>query len=92
MWRYTLDGMILLAKFVNVTGGAKTVIASNSGGSTTVRPNFQQRFTADISVTRAKITMLAVQMSDNREEFELDITTSNSGNIRDQVELIVQCK
>lgn len=92
MWRYTLDGTILLAKFLNVTGGDTTIIASNSGGPTTVRPNFQERFTADISVTQAKITMLAVQMSDDRKNLELDIVTSSSGFIRDQVELIVQCK
>ena len=92
-WRYnTLSGgFFLFAKFVNVTGGAQDLIASISGGSTTVQPNFQKRFTADISVTQAKITMLAVQMSDDRKKFELEVISIFS-TIRDEVELIVQCK
>ena len=91
IWTYTLDGPIVFAKFVNVTGGGN-VIALNAGGTVSVLPNFQKRFTADISVTQAEITMLAVQMSDARTKFELDITTSTSASLVDEVELIVQCK
>ena len=91
LWTYTLDGTILLAKFINVTGGGN-IIAQNAGGTVTVLANFQKRFTADISVTQAKVTMLAVQMSDDRKKFELDITTSTSATLQDEVELIVQCK
>ena len=92
LWTYTLDGTISLAKFVNVTGGAQITIAQHGGGSTSVALNFQKRFTADISVTQAKITMLAAQMSDDRNKFELDITTSALTGLQDEVELIVQCK
>ena len=90
MWKYTLDGTIDFAKFVNNTG-AKDVIAKNVGGTTSVLPNFQKRFTADISVTQAKITMLTVQRSD-QGKYEFDVTASISGAITDEVELIVQCK
>ena len=89
VWRYSLDGTIDLAKFINVTGGAQ--IAKNVVGTTTVLPNFQQRFTADISDTEATITMLAVKRSD-QGKFEFDVTTSNGGLLNHEVELIVQCK
>ena len=92
IWTYTLDGTIVFAKFDNVTGGGQNTIVSSFGGSTSVVPNFQKRFTADISVTQAEITMLAVQMSDARTKFELDIVTSTSVSLVDEVELIVQCK
>ena len=92
LWACTLDGTILIAKFINVTGGTQITIAQNVGGSTSVALNFQKRFTADISVTQAKITMHAAQMSDDRNKFALDISTSAITGLRDEVELIVQCK
>ena len=90
VWSYTLDGAIDFAKFVNNTG-AQDVIATNVGGTTSVLPNFQKRFTADISVTQASITMLTVQRSD-QGKYKFDVTASISGAITDVVELIVQCK
>lgn len=91
VWSYTLDGTIDFAKFVNVTGGASIVIAKNVVGTTSVLADFQHRFTATISVTEAKITMLAVQRSD-QGRFEFDVTTSSNTVLKDEVELIVQCK
>ena len=91
VWSYTLDGAIDLIKFVNITGGAQDVIAKNIVGTTSVQPNFQKRFTADISVTQASITMLTVERSD-QGKYKFDVTASISGSITDEVELIVQCK
>ena len=91
-WRYTLDGTNWLVLFRSITGGARSIIATNVPGFTYVEANFQKRFTVDISVTQAKITMLAVQMSEDRRKFEFEIVTSNSSDILDEVELIVQCK
>ena len=91
VWRYTLDGTIDLIKFANITGGAQDVIAKNLVGTTSVLPNFQKRFTADISVTQANITMLTEQRSD-QGKYKFDVTASISGSITDEVELIVQCK
>ena len=76
VWNYTLDGTIDFAKFVN-NAGAEDVIAKNVGGTTSVLPNFQKRFTADISVTQANITMLTVQRSD-QGKYEFDVTASIS--------------
>ena len=91
-WRYTLDGTILFAMFHSITAsGARNEIARIQS-KTIVQPNFQKRFTVDISVTQTKITLLAVQMSDDRKKFELGIITSNFKTIVDGVELIVQCK
>ena len=90
-WRYTLDGTYWMALFGSITGNARNVIASNSGGSTTVDSNFKKRFIVDIAVTQAKITVLAVQMSDDRRKILFKLYT-NYGLIVDEVELIVQCK
>ena len=69
LWAYTLDGTIVLGMFLNVTSGGHILIAANAGVATSVAPNFQKRFTAQISDTETKITMLAVQMSDDRTKF-----------------------
>ena len=92
LWTYTLDGTILLALFFSVTGGTRILIASSTVDFTLVELNFRKRFTAEISDTEAKITMLAVQMSDERKKFELLIRTNTSASLVDYVELIVQCK
>ena len=91
VWRYSLDGTIDSARFVNITGGASIMILMNIVGTTIVVPNFQQRFTANISDTEATITMLAVKRSD-QGKFEFDVTTSNGGLLHHDVELIVPCK
>ena len=92
IWRYSFDGTIVLAKFTKmVTSSYHDVIARNYFGTTIVVPSFQQRFTANISVTQANITMLAVQRSD-QGKYEFDITTSNFETNDHEVELIVQCK
>ena len=82
----------VLALFFNVTGGTRILIASSTVDYTIVDLNFQKRFTAEISDTEAKITMLAMQMSDGRKKFELLIRTNTSASLVDYVELIVQCK
>ena len=92
LWTYTLDSTNVLALFYNVTG--TTIIIATSTVDLTVLhdPNFEKRFTVEISYTEAKVTMLAVQMSDDRNKFKLAIATDTSASIADYVELIVQCK
>ena len=92
LWTCTLDITDVLALFYNVTGGTSSLIAVSAGGDTGALPEFQKRFTAEISDTEAKITMLAVQMSDDKNKFKLHIATNNSASLVDYVELIVQCK
>ena len=92
LWRYSLDGTIDFARLSKIiTSSYHDVVARNLFGTTIVLPNFQQRFTADISVTQASITMLAVRRSD-QGKYEYDITTSNFETKDHEVELIVQCK
>ena len=92
LWTYTLGITKVLALFANVTGGTSSSIAVSAGGDTGALPEFQKRFTAEISDTEAKITMLAVQMSDDKNKFKLHIAINNSASLVDYVELIVQCK
>ena len=93
LWTYTFhDSINFLALFFNVTGDARIMIAGSTVDFTIVDPNFEKRFTADISYTEAKITMLAAQMSDDRKKFELRVRTNTSASLVDDVELIVQCK
>ena len=92
-WTYTLDSAIALARFINVTGGGSGVtIAQHIGGSTTVVGNFPTRFSANISATRAEITLHGVQLSD-QGDYVFDLSTSDGGGFRSEtVELIVNCK
>ena len=78
-----------MAKFTNVTSGG--IIAMHYGGSTKVLSHFTSRFKADISVTRAELTLLGVKMSD-QGDYEFDLYTSADGNFRSEVELIVNCE
>ena len=91
LWTYTVDTINFLVLFSNVTGDTRIMIAGSTVNFTIVDPRFEKRFTAEISDTEAKITMLAVQMSDDKKKFEMRIAI-NTAPLLDYVELIVQCK
>ena len=94
MWHYTLAASIALARFVNVTGADREVIATKAGsGSTNVVPKYQGRFEADISNTQARLTILEVQRSDQgKYEFDLIDSSVDAGQLNHGVDLTVQCK
>lgn len=88
-WNYTIDGSIGLAQFVNANDER---IASKFGdASVTVVPSYQERFRADISNTLAQLTILTVQRSDHGS-YKFLLTSSKFDDLKDEVELIVQCK
>ena len=92
VWNYTLDGTVGQARFINNTGGANDPIAAKFGnGNTDVLTKYQERFRAEISNTRARLTILGVQRAD-QGIYELDITTTNIVNLNNEMRLILQCK
>ena len=88
-WNYTLDGTVLIARFSNITGGGSEEIArKEQGGNIIVKNNNYQ---AGISDTYAWLKILKVQRS-YQGRYAFDVTGTPSGNLRDEVEVIVQCK
>ena len=92
LWDYTLVASIALARFVNVTGADREVIAIKIGSpNINVVPEYQGRFEADISITQAKLTIPTVQRSDQgKYEFDLTDDRVNTGSLLHVVDLIVQ--
>ena len=88
-WRYTLDGEVGSATFLNVTGAVKVEMGKQfSAGSITLN---QARFSAEVLNTQAQLRIRAVQISD-QGKYELIILATGVGNLRDVVEVIVQRK
>ena len=92
-WKYTLDGTISYVQFVTVNDdGTDTNIARGwSPGIITALGVFQARFRAQATDTRAELTVLAVQISDERT-YKLNILPTGVGSISEQVILVVNCK
>ena len=92
-WIYTLDGTIGSVQFVTVNDdGTDTTIARGfSPGIITAQGVFQARFRAQATDTRAELTILAVQISDEGN-YKLTILPTGTGSISVQVILGVICK
>ena len=66
-WTYTLDGAVGSSQFAIVTGGNESLIGKKFGpGVIRVEPEYQARFRARATKTRAELSILAVQRSDER--------------------------
>ena len=90
VWEYTLDGSAAFAQFVNITGGGSgDRIARLLSGSFNVDPKYQDRFTGGVTDSRASLTIRAVKSSD-QGKYRFTLSPSRSGNINDDVEVIVQ--
>ena len=92
-WTYTLDGSVGSAKFVipNDDGSEKVIGKSFSPGIINVNPEYQERLKAEATDTRAELTILAVQRSDE-ETYQLNILPTGGGSILEEVILVVNCK
>ena len=92
-WSYTLDGTVGSAKFaiVNDDGSDLNIGTSFGPGAVTVQAQFQARFKAHVTDTRARLTILAVQISDEGT-YKLNILPTGDGSISEQVILVVNCK
>ena len=93
MWTYTLDGTVGLAQFNIITdSGSGLLIGQTFGpGMITVRPEYQSRFKAQVTNTRAELNIFAVQRSDEAT-YRMNVFPSGSGSLVQSVVLIVICK
>ena len=92
VWKCTLDGSVAFAQFLNITGsgsGERIARQLSQGGSVNVEPKYQGRFTVVITESQASLTILGVQSSD-QGEYQFTLSPTRSGNIFDEVEVIVQ--
>ena len=92
VWKYTLDGSVAFAQFLNVTGGGsgeRIARQLSEGGSVNVEPKYQDRFSVVITNSQASLTIRGVQRSD-QGKYQFSLSPTGSGNVLDEVEVIVQ--
>lgn len=91
-WDYTLDGSLVATSFSNVTGGAYDSIGSRVGaGKINSTQKYAARFRAQAASTRAELTILAVQLSDEGT-YKVNLISSTPTFISNEAKVIVHCK
>ncbi|XP_067029817.1 fibroblast growth factor receptor 3-like isoform X4 [Acropora muricata] len=90
VWTYTIDGTVFLAQFFNVTGGGNVRLGKTFGtGNITIASEYQERFSGQVTNTKAELTILKMQRSQQLTcRFLLNPT--GSGILTSDVEIIVQ--
>ena len=93
MWTYTLDGTVGLAQFNIITdSGSGVLIGRTFGpGLITVEPEYQARFRAQATNTRAELNILQVQRSDEAT-YRMNVIPTGFGSLSQLVVVIVSCK
>lgn len=93
VWEYTLEGSVLFAQFLNITGGGsgERIARQLLGRSVNVEPKYQDRFTVVITDSQASLKIRGVQRPD-QGKYQFTLSSTGSGNILDDVEVIVQGK
>lgn len=95
VWTYTLASTVGLAKFIIVSSnGTELPIGGRFGpGVITVNPEYQARFRAQATNTRAELSILAVQRSDQATyRMEIFPEDNNEKVLEFNVVVIVNCK
>lgn len=90
-WNYTLDGTVYIAQFFNVTGGGIVRLAktSETGNILTVESDYIGRFSGQVTNTKAELTVLGMQRSEQLNcRFLLNPT--GSGILSSDVDIIIQ--
>ena len=92
-WTYTLVGTIGSAWFAIVydQGNDITIATRLKNGAVTLQAKFKARFRADITDTRAELTILAVQRSDEKT-YKINILSTGDGSISETICLVVNSK
>lgn len=92
-WTYTLDGTIGFAQFFNAScSGPNAAIGRRFGpGIIIMEPKYQGRFTGHVTNTRAELTILSAQRSD-QSTYKISVVPTGSGSLVHQVDVFVQCK
>ncbi|XP_068686466.1 uncharacterized protein [Montipora foliosa] len=90
VWTYTLDGTLGLAQFFNSTGfGTELIGKTFDPGNMTVESKYKERFRGQATNTRAELTILTVQRSD-QGTYRANLVPSGSGFLLHDVKVIVQ--
>ena len=91
-WSYILDGNLEAVQFSNVTGTGDDLIGSRVGpGKINSTQKYDARFKAQAESTRAELTILAVQLSDEAT-YKLTVVSSRPTFIWDSARVLVLCK
>ena len=91
-WTYTLDGAVGSSQFTIVTGENESLIGKKFGpGVIRVEPEYQARFRARATKTRAELGILAVQRSDERS-YRVNVVSTGADSLVQSVDIIVNCK
>ena len=92
IWTYTLDGSVGSAMFIRVNDDQSEVISKRfRPGAMNFTLKDLERFKGEATDTRAQLTILAVQRSDEAT-YELIVLPAGDGSISEKVILIVNCK
>lgn len=92
VWKYTLDGSVAFAQFLNITGGGsgeRIARQLSQGGSVNVDAKYQDRFTVVITGSQASLKIRGVQRSD-QGKYQFTLSPTGPGVILHEVEVIVQ--
>lgn len=92
-WTYTVDGSLGSAKFaiVNDDGSELVFWKIFDNGIISIKPEYQERFKAKATDTRAELTILAAQRSDEAT-YRFNILPTGDGSILEEVILVINCK
>ncbi|XP_074634715.1 intercellular adhesion molecule 5-like isoform X3 [Acropora palmata] len=84
-WTYTLDGSVGAAQFFN---GIELIGKRFGPGNITSYPKYQARFRAQVTNTRAELTIHLVERSD-QSTYRLDVVPTGLGSLTDDVPVTV---
>ena len=87
-WTYTLDGSVGAVQFFN---GSELIGKRFGPGYITNYPKYQARFRAQVTNTRAELTIHLVERSD-QSTYRLDVVPTGLGSLTDDVPVTVHCK
>lgn len=83
---------MFLAQFFNVTGGGNVRFGKTFGtGNLTVESEYQGRFSGQVTNTKAELTILKIQRS-QQLTCRFILNPTGSGFLTNDVDIIVQCK
>ena len=87
-WTYTLDGSVGFAQFFN---GTELIGKRFGSGNITTNPKYQARLRAQVTNTRAELTIHLVERSD-QSTYRVNVAPTAFGSLTDNVPVTVHCK
>jgi len=87
-WNYTLDASLMAVQFSRGVTGGDSIGHGNSIGEMNMTSEYQARFRGQAGSTRAELTILTVQSSDEAT-YHLNVVSNHATFISDHVDVIV---